>query len=104
MKALTSHGQAVVKAIQDIHGISHDSAYEIACAVQQGNGRRAQFSTTEFGMCQWMRGGMTMVGDMFNNGMRAKVESICSDVSSQLATGTLLEELSKPAGDVNAGA
>ena len=32
-----------------------------------------------------MRGGMTMVGDMFDHGLRAKVEGLCSELSQLLA-------------------
>ena len=33
-----------------------------------------------------MRGGMTMVGDMFNYGLKAKVDGLCSELSQILAT------------------
>ena len=32
-----------------------------------------------------MRGGMTMVGDMFNNGLKARVDGLCSELSNLLA-------------------
>ena len=42
----------------------------------------AQFSHPEFGgMSQWSRG-MTMVGDMFNDAKRAKLDAVASDLSS----------------------
>jgi len=34
---------------------------------------------------QWMRGGMTMVGDMFNGGLQATVSGLCSELSSLLS-------------------
>ena len=37
------------------------------------------------GAGQWMPGGMTMVGDMFNHGLKAKVDGLCSDLSQILA-------------------
>jgi hypothetical protein len=33
-----------------------------------------------------MPGGMTMVGDMFNHGLKAKVDGLCSELSQLLAT------------------
>lgn len=54
-------------------------------AVHHGNGTMAQFSHPEFGGTgQWMRGGMTMVSDMFNSQLKARVDSICSEISSLL--------------------
>jgi hypothetical protein len=94
MNHLTTRGKEIVRLLQDQHGISHDSAITIVNAVQQGNGTMAQFSTVEFGLCQWMRGGMTMVGDMFNNAMRDKVDRICSEVASELPGGALSEPAS----------
>ncbi|MEO6599103.1 MAG: SHOCT domain-containing protein, partial [Polyangiaceae bacterium] len=35
---------------------------------------------------QWMRGGMTMVGDMFNQGLQALVANLCSDLSNLLSS------------------
>ena len=53
----------------------------------------AQFSHPEFGGTgQWMRGGMIMIGDMFNNALKARVEALCNDVAQLLfissATGS----------------
>jgi hypothetical protein len=36
-----------------------------------------------------MRGGMTMVGDMFNNGLKNTVNNLCAEISNALATMTL---------------
>ena len=45
----------------------------------------AQFNIYELGGCgQWMRGGMTMVGDMFNYQLKSKVEGICGDLSAAI--------------------
>jgi hypothetical protein len=46
----------------------------------------AQFDHRELGGAgQWMPGGMTMVGDMFNHGLKAKVDGLCSELSQILA-------------------
>lgn len=34
---------------------------------------------------QWMRGGMTMVGDMFNSRLQSTVSGLCSELSALLA-------------------
>jgi len=45
----------------------------------------AQFNINELGGGgQWMRGGMTMVGDMFNYSLKSKVDGICSELSSAI--------------------
>lgn len=45
----------------------------------------AQFSCPELGSGQWMRGGMTMVSDMFNHGLKATVNNLCGELSNLLA-------------------
>ena len=55
-------------------------------ALVNGNGMMAQFNHRELGgNGQWMLGGMTMVGDMFNHGLKAKVDGLCSELSQLLA-------------------
>jgi hypothetical protein len=45
----------------------------------------AQFSHSDFGgMSQWSPG-MTMVGDMFNNSLRSKLDSICTELATYVA-------------------
>ena len=45
----------------------------------------AQFSHPEFGGSgQWMRGGMTMLGDMFNSALKGRVEALCTEISTIL--------------------
>jgi hypothetical protein len=46
----------------------------------------AQFSHPEFaGSGQWMSGGMIMLGDMFNNYLKGRVDSLCSEIANILA-------------------
>src|SRR4051812_9616538 len=55
-------------------------------AVVNGNGTMAQFNQWELGgPGQWLLGGMTMVGDMFNHSLKAKVDNLCSELSRLLA-------------------
>src|ERR1700688_3658639 len=54
-------------------------------SVMNGNGTMAQFYHPELGGGgQWMQGGMTMVGDMFNYGLKSKVDGLCSELSQLL--------------------
>jgi hypothetical protein len=44
----------------------------------------AQFSHPDFGgMSQWSTG-MTMVGDMFNGGLKSKLNALCTDLAAYL--------------------
>jgi hypothetical protein len=57
----------------------------------RGNGSMAQFNHPELGgYGQWMRGGMTMVGDMFNSGLKAMVDNLCNDLSRLLDSNPFL--------------
>jgi hypothetical protein len=49
----------------------------------------AQFSHPEFGGSgQWMRGGMSMIGDMFNSGLKSRVDSLLFERTKQIVSGT----------------
>jgi hypothetical protein len=46
----------------------------------------AQFDHPELGgSVQWMRGGMTMVSDLFNHQLKARVDALCSELATLLA-------------------
>ena len=80
---------AGILAIQDIaqrHGFSFDAVQSMLTSVINGNGSMAQFSHYEFGGSgQWMSGGMTMIGDMFNNNLKGRVDSLCSELARLIA-------------------
>ena len=60
----------------------------MARAVAQGGGAMAQFNIPELGGSgQWMSGGMTMVGDMFNYGLQSRVSNLCGELAGALASG-----------------
>ncbi len=83
---LSAAGMQLVQDLAQRHGVSTDAATHMLIAVRNGNGSMAQFSHPEFGGSgQWMRGGMTMVSDLFNNQLKYKVDNICSDISRELA-------------------
>lgn len=59
----------------------------MAASVQNGGGTMAQFSIPELGGSgQWMRGGMTMVGDMFDHSLKARVDALCNELAQLLGT------------------
>jgi Short C-terminal domain len=87
MRKLTSQGERAVADLAAKYGVSTDAVRVMLEAVRLGNGTMAQFSHPEFGgRGQWMAGGMTMVGDMFNPGLQLTVSGLASELSSLLAS------------------
>lgn len=65
------------------HGFSPAAVRHLYEAVRAGNGAAAQFSHPELGgMGQWMRGGMIMIGDMFNQTLKGRVDALCNDLAA----------------------
>lgn len=87
MRQLSPAGQQAVNDLSQRHGFSFDAVATMLDAVVNGNGGMAQFSHPEFGGSgQWMRGGMTMIGDMFNSGLKGRVDGLCSDLAALIAS------------------
>ena len=67
------------------NSVSPDAIRTILRALRSGGGRMAQFSHPDFGgMSQWSPG-MTMVGDMFNDGLKSKLDGVCSELATYVA-------------------
>ncbi len=87
MHMLTPKGQAVVAEMAARHALTATTVTNMLVALQKGGGQQAQFNEPELGgMGQWSMGGMTMVGDMFNNGLKARVDALCCDLADVLAS------------------
>jgi len=85
MSQLTSDAQFAIQGLAQRYGVSTDAVLTLLIAVSNGGGTMAQFYHQELGGGgQWMQGGMTMVGDMFNYGLQSKVSGLCSELSSLL--------------------
>jgi hypothetical protein len=85
MSLLTPDGQAALAQVAQRHGVSTDAASMLLDAVAYGGGTMAQFNIPELGgMGQWAQGGMIMVGDMFNNGLKYRVDALCNDLANLL--------------------
>jgi hypothetical protein len=86
MQHLTPAGQRLVDQLAQRFGLSHEAVFHMLVAVNNGGGTMAQFNCPELGGSgQWMRGGMTIVGDMFNHGLKAAVDNLCNELASALA-------------------
>ena len=87
MKALTKEGRQAISEIAQKHGLEENTVETLAHAIVNGNGSMAQFNIPELGgPGQWMRGGMTMVGDMFNHGLKVKVEQVAAELSDLVSS------------------
>jgi hypothetical protein len=68
------------------HGVSVDAVVVLKDALRRGGGKQAQFSHRDLGgMGQWSATGMTQVGDMFNSGLRDKVNALCTELAGNVA-------------------
>ena len=81
MPDLSSEARNRLESLATHHGVSLDAATTLFRAVAAGGGSMAQFSHPELGgMGQWSPG-MTMVGDMFNAGLKHRVQALCTDLA-----------------------
>jgi hypothetical protein len=74
----------LVANLAEKHGISRGGVSAVLAALRSGGGSMAQFSHPDFGgMSQWSSG-MTMVGDMFNDGLKSRLDSIATELAAYL--------------------
>jgi hypothetical protein len=81
--SLTPEVKANLKEVAKNQGFSEQTTTELYLALVRGNGTMAQFNNPEVGgMGQWLRGGMIMVGDMFNNNLKSRVTALFNELST----------------------
>ncbi|MBK8814739.1 MAG: SHOCT domain-containing protein [Methylococcaceae bacterium] len=86
MNQLTPEGQQIINNLAQRYNFSPDAVFSMLQSVINGNGSMAQFNHREFGGSgQWMKGGMIMLGDMFNNGLKNSVGGLCQELSNLIA-------------------
>lgn len=87
MRQLNPAGQQAISDLAQRHGFSQDAVLSMLESLINGNGSMAQFNHPEFGGSgQWMRGGMIMVSDMFNNVLKGRIDGLCHELSALLAS------------------
>ena len=85
MLELTTEARRIVQNLAGAHGVSDTAVEVLLRALAAGNGNQAQFNHPELGgMGQWSQGGMIMIGDMFNSGLKFKVSQLCEELSGLL--------------------
>ena len=73
---------STIEEIAARHGFSADAGRAAYSALQSGGFSQAQFGHPELGgMGQWMSGGMMMIGDMFNEGLKWRVSALLNELS-----------------------
>ena len=83
MPNLTPEGLRTVAEIAGRHGVSLEAAFALLDSLALGHGAQAQFNHPDLGgMGQWSRGGMIMIGDMFNQGLKHCVDGLCNELAS----------------------
>lgn len=76
-------GEAIVELAQK-YGVSEEAVLVLWQALVRGRGTMAQFNHPELGgRGQWMPG-MIMIGDMFNDALKAKVGALCGELAEFL--------------------
>lgn len=74
------------------HDVSREAVGMLLEAMVAGGGSQAQFNHPDLGgMGQWSRGGMLMVGDMFNNRLKAKIGALAEELAALLDRETGLD-------------
>jgi len=90
VQELTPEGRRLLQELADRHAVSFDAVATLLRALLAGNGSQAQFNHSDLGgMGQWSRGGMIMVGDMFNQGLKHRVDTLCNELANLLQSQPL---------------
>jgi hypothetical protein len=81
-----SASATAIDSLAKRHSVSPAAVQVVMTALRSGGGRMARFSHADFGgMSQWSPG-MSIVGDMFNAQLKAKLDALCKDIATHLAT------------------
>lgn len=100
MQKLTETGDHFVNDLSNRYNLSRDAVIHMMVAVNNGGCSMAQFNCPELGGSgQWMKGGMTMVGDMFNQGLKSTVDNLCLELAEGLSNRQIFPVI--PAGTPN---
>nr|WP_202899162.1 SHOCT domain-containing protein [Methylocapsa aurea] len=92
MQEFSPEGLRIVDETARRHGVSSEAVATLLRALALGNGVQAQFNHPDLGgMGQWSQGGMIMVGDMFNQGLKYRVDRLCSELADLLRAQPLFE-------------
>jgi hypothetical protein len=95
---MTASDGDLVERMAEKHAVSPAAVEVVLAALRSGGGGMAQFSHADFGgMSQWSPG-MSMVGEMFNTQLKAKLDGLCSDLADHLSSAGVPDK-GRDAGD-----
>jgi hypothetical protein len=90
MQRYTQEGLNALNDIASRYGMSFDAIEHLLNALLAGQTTQAQFNHPELGgMGQWSQGGMIMIGDMFNNGLKGRIDSLCNELAGLIRSANL---------------
>jgi hypothetical protein len=82
MHSFSAEEMRILDDVAGRHEMSLDAVVALFRALVEGNGRQAQFNHPDLGgMGQWSQGGMIMIGDMFNQSLRHRVDALCNELA-----------------------
>src|SRR3981081_997612 len=82
---MTADDETLIAHLAIRHSVSAEAVRTVLHALRSGGGSMAQFSHSDFGgMSQWSPG-MAMVGDMFNNSLKSKLDAVCTELAAYVA-------------------
>src|SRR5436305_97069 len=82
MYPISNETLTTLERVASQHGFSLEAVQTLWRSLVAGGGTMAQFRHPEFGgIGQWTQGGMIMIGDMFNHALKARVDSLCSELA-----------------------
>jgi hypothetical protein len=91
MAELTPEGQRIVDDAAGRYGMSSDAVRTLLEALVASGGGMAQFNHPDLGgMGQWSSGGMIMIGDMFNNGLKNRISALCNELSGAVGRSDII--------------
>jgi hypothetical protein len=87
VQTLTSDSTEKIQELAQRYGMSVEAVQAIWQALSNSNGNAAQFNHPELGGAgQWMRGGMTMVGNLSDATLKGRVDGLCCELSTLMAS------------------
>lgn len=81
---MPSTDREIVADLANRHDLPEEAVQAMLDALRRSGGSMAQFNHAGLGgMGQWS-GGMTMIGDMFNDSLKAKVSAVATDLAQHV--------------------
>lgn len=88
MQEFTTEAEDAIASAAEKHGVARSTVSTLLSGLAASGGNQVQFNIPELGgMGQWSRGGMIMIGDMFNHALKARVDALCNELAKVVDHG-----------------